>query len=164
MKKLFLFKGAGKSCRQLEDFTLIDDDLFNELNKYKWRLVHGYAERREYLSDGKDGFKTIYLHRLVNKTPYGYETDHVNGNRLDNRKENLRSVTSSQNKMNHRNRKDNKSGFPGVWYDRNRDKWVAELMKDGKKVFMKRFDSQEQAKAARITIEEVYFRDYRYIR
>ena len=57
------------------------------------------------------------IHRLVMNTPKGMHIDHINGNGLDNRKENLRLCTPSQNAMNKRLRYDSSSGFKGVQYD-----------------------------------------------
>tara|TARA_R110002110_G_scaffold393541_1_gene607347 strand:- start:32 stop:664 length:633 start_codon:yes stop_codon:yes gene_type:complete len=57
------------------------------------------------------------IHRLVTNAPKGMDVDHINGNGLDNRKENLRLCTRSQNAMNKKLRRDSSSGFKGVHYD-----------------------------------------------
>jgi hypothetical protein len=72
--------------------------------------------------------------------------DHLNGNPLDNRRENLR-VCSFKNNI--RNRvllnKNNSSGFRGVSWDRFRGKWVAQLMYNRKHIYLGRFDKKEEA-------------------
>jgi hypothetical protein len=82
---------VGKS-----QWAIIDTEDFPLVKEYKWSLTKtGYAQN----------FKTkTWMHRLVNKTPEGYETDHINGNPLDNRRENLRSATRQENKWNSRER------------------------------------------------------------
>ncbi len=65
------------------------------------------------------------MHRLVAKTSEGMDTDHINGDRLDNRKKNLRSCFHKENVRNQqRAHKDNESSvYKGVCFDRNRKKW-----------------------------------------
>lgn len=139
-------------------FATVDDDLFGFLNQWKWHLGKGgYAYRRRYLKDGKRSFESIYMHRLINKTPVGFQTDHVNRNKLDNRKDNLRTVTSTQNKINIGIKRNNTSGYKGVWFDKTRNKWVSELMLNQRKVFMKRFSDKEEAITARLQAEKEYF-------
>lgn len=72
--------------------AIVDDEDFEYLNKFKWLFA-------EYAVTYKEG-KIIRMHRLVNNTPDGFVTDHINRNKLDNRKENLRSVTTKQNNQN----------------------------------------------------------------
>lgn len=99
MKKIKLTQGK---------YALVDDDDFEELNKYKWCYIGcGYAVR----SVGKRLHqKTVYMHRVIMNTPKGYETDHINHDRLDNRKCNLKVCTPCENQRNQP--KPNKHGFP----------------------------------------------------
>ena len=63
------------------EFALVDDDDYEWLNQWKWSLgTHGYACRYEHniLSNGKKRKIHILMHRLVNKTPTGLLTDHIN--------------------------------------------------------------------------------------
>jgi hypothetical protein len=86
------------------------------VDRYKWHLsTTGYAVWRGV----KDGEKqTIRLHRLINNTPDGMFTDHINHNRLDNRRENLRTVTASENM---RNLTDQGKGY---YFDNRKRRWV----------------------------------------
>jgi len=63
------------------------------------------------------------MHRLLIGTPKGLETDHRNRNKLDNRRKNLRIVDRSQNSLNTKIRNDNKSGYKGVFWRADRNKW-----------------------------------------
>lgn len=66
--------------------------------------------------------------------PSGYEVDHINGDRLDDRIENLRLATSSQNTWNQRLRTDNTSGFKGIRWEESRGRWRVYCAVNGKRV------------------------------
>ncbi len=138
---------------------MVDDEDFDFLNQWKWHHTKGYATRRKYFGkkNGKQIFKDIYMHRLLSKTPDGFLTDHVDRNGLNNRKKNLRHVTSSQNGMNTGLRKDNTSGYKGVWFDKSRKKWVAEIMVDRKKILIGRYRDIKVAINKRTEAEKIYF-------
>ena len=81
-------------------YTIIDDEDYSWLSQWKWYLSgSGYAVR--HVSCEK-GYHSVYMHRLIlNLTsPNVLQTDHINGDRLDNRRCNLRAVTRSQNAQN----------------------------------------------------------------
>lgn len=82
-------------------FAMVDDADFDHLNQRKWCLSrpNGYAVRME---GGRKTKITIYMHRAILKPSPGMQVDHINGNRLDNRRENLRTCTSAENNMNRR--------------------------------------------------------------
>lgn len=78
-------------------FTKVDDEDFEYLNQWKWRFSgNGYAIRTE----PKSGKKKILLHRFLVNTPKGMFTDHINGDRLDNQKVNIRYCTKTENNRN----------------------------------------------------------------
>jgi hypothetical protein len=143
-------------------FTLVDEEDFNYLNQWKWHLGKGgYAYRRKYLSDGKDGFVSVYMHRLLLNPPPGMEIDHINGNGLDNHRANLRIVTHQQNSINHKVRCDNQSGLSGVYFDKHRKKWVSEMWLDTQKIFGARFEYFDDAVLIRSVLEDIYFGKYK---
>ena len=81
------------------------------------------------------------------------QIDHINGNREDNRLENLRVVTASANCRNQRLRQNNRSGVMGVHWDRQHGKWVARIeLAEGRK-FLGRFTTKADAVAARKSAE-----------
>ena len=98
--------------------------LFDEVDQSivdsrKWHINNnGYAVWRG-LSNGKKS--TIRLHRLINDTPKGMFTDHINHNRLDNRQCNLRACTQSENM---RNKTDQGKGY---WFQKQNNNWVVEI-------------------------------------
>ena len=75
------------------------------------------------------------------------ETDHRNGNGLDNRRRNLRSATRAQNRHNSKRRKDNTSGFKGVSHDVNKG-WKAYLYLDSKQYYLGSYETPEEAATA----------------
>lgn len=74
----------------------------------------------------------LLMHRIINDTPKGLETDHKNRNTLDNRCSNLRSATHSENGRNRKLQYDNTSGFRGVHWRKDRGKFRAQVKVNGK--------------------------------
>lgn len=107
------------------------------------------------------GSKNFMVHRLVAihflPNIYGKdEVDHVNRNQQDNRVYNLRWCSSSENKLNTKIRKDNISGVKGVFFDKERNKWRANV-KIYKQLHSKRFNTKDEAIEYRNKmVEEVY--------
>lgn len=99
-------------------------------------------------------------HRLVWLYHFGkwpdMELDHINGDRNDNRIENLREVTRQQNLFNSVS-KGGTSKYKGVSWDKNRNKWVAQYMLDRKHYYIGRYDTEELAREAYIkTVTKVH--------
>lgn len=146
MKKIYLSK-YGKA-RNKKLYTLVDDENFDELNKYNWSLTYGsggryYAIRLNYINKKRD--KWILLHRFLLNAPRNKEVDHINGNGLDNRKINIRLCTSAQNSWNTKKHKDNTSGHKGVSWDKFRSKWIAQMNFLGEHIFLGRFENKADA-------------------
>ena len=88
------------------------------------------------------------LHRLIMNTPKGMQTDHINGDTLDNRKQNLRICTAAENQRNRGPTKNNKSGFKGVrWHIRDK-KWCAAIRHEGINIHIGYFKDKEEAASA----------------
>lgn len=100
------------------------------------------------------GNAKIYMHRAIAERmagqpiPDGYEVDHINGNRLDNRRENLRLVTHSQNMMNASSRQNRSSKYKGVSWDKVNRRWRAVIFLNKKQTSLGRHDSEEAAAKA----------------
>ena len=140
MKKIKLTKGYE---------TLVDDEDFSYLNQWKWHYdsITGYAKR--HFNNGRN----FYLHRFVNKTPIGFHTDHINRNKLDNRRTNLRTVTRSKNQHNMGMFKNNTSGYKGVSWSKVMNKWESYIWNDNKKIKLGYFDSITRANSVRKNAE-----------
>lgn len=121
------------------NFTLVSNEDYDHLNQFKWYLSFlnkekslFYAKRTDY-SKGKKNRKTITLHRylmsliLKRKLKRNEFVDHINGNSLDNRRENLRIVTHKQSNMNRAAERNSISKYKGVCplYNNSKKPWRA---------------------------------------
>lgn len=119
--------------------------------KYAAGSVIGTEGKDGYLQGNVLGIK-FQLHRLA--WFYHYEShpsgciDHIDGNKQNNRIENLRIADKSQNGANRGPQKNNKSGFKGVYWDNRSQRWVACVKKNKKTIFVKYFKSKLEAAQA----------------
>jgi predicted HNH restriction endonuclease len=124
-------------------FAIVDTEDFEYLNQWKWSYTNtGYAYRNVRV-DGKYDH-VIMMHRLLNKTPDGLVTDHINRNKLDNRKANLRSATKRENSLNTERNKNNTSGEKGVVKGKN-NRWKAQIFYNYKNYFIGIYDTKNEA-------------------
>jgi len=94
------------------------------------------------------------------KPENGDVIDHINGDKLDNRIENLRLVTVSQNGMNRKVSRSNTSGYVGVTFCKDSQKWNASLYEDNNHVYLGTFQTKEEAVSARKAAEELYHGEF----
>ena len=124
MKKIQL--GGHKRGSQIRGYALVDDDVFDRLKRYKWSIDKaGYAIRQwgTHFRVRRILMAREILGILEKKDLF---TDHINGDRLDNRCENLRIATRLENNRNQTIlRKNNSTGFKGVYLDKRRKKFEA---------------------------------------
>lgn len=152
MEKIYLCgkKGHGQ-------YALVDGVWFDYLNQFRWYLdSFGYALRND--ANGKP----VRMHVEVVGTPKGKYTDHINRDRLDNRSENLRIVTMSQNMHNRPKQANNTSGYKGVILDKrlehtSRRKWLASLQINGKPIRLGYHHTAEEAHRAVQTAEKMRY-------
>ena len=141
MKKIKLTRGRE---------TLVDDDDFQKFYKYlglSWCCSsHGYATASKMENRVTTNF---YLHRLVVGAKRGEMVDHINHDKLDNRKENLRLCTPAQNNWNRKVKKSKRTGYIGVWKDYGkRYGFSAMITVNGKRTYLGRFNTKEKAALA----------------
>ena len=125
--------------------AIIDFVDFERLGRFKWSFkqskYHGYAVRQV------KGIRH-WLHKEV--LGAGGLVDHRNGDRLDNRRENLRPSDNASNQRAYRRKSDGKTSvYRGVSWDTERVRWVASIEVDGVKQFVGRFPTEEDAARAR---------------
>lgn len=137
--------------------SLVDNEDFEMLSKKRWRYDRstGYA-KRQIMKKGV--YTIIYLHRVINKTPIGWNTDHINRNKLDNRKSNLRTVTQTQNMHNVGMFKTNTSGFKGVSWNKVMNKWESYIWNNNKKINLGYFEDILKAFSIRKQAELIYWK------
>ena len=105
---------------------------------------HGYATINIHLGGGK--YKREYLHRHL--LPGFKQVDHINGDRLDNRVENLRGCNNEENNRNKGPNKKNKSGYKGVHFNKSTGKWIAQITVNYKCKHLGSFNTAEEATLA----------------
>lgn len=124
---------VGRSAIDGEDVSLVEG--------YPWRLSsHGYANARV-------GNGVVYLHRLVMGNPDGM-VDHINGDKLDNRKANLRVVDAAGNAQNRNVFGGRYSKHRGVTRNKRTGKWIAQARLRGKQVNIGTFNTEIDAARA----------------
>lgn len=108
--------------------AIVDKRDFKHLSRFCWYWHDGYARRLVWKGSA------ILMHREILGANGDELCDHINGNRMDNRRDNLRIATRTQNSQNQKIRSDNSSGYKGVsWSSRNK-KWMAQIQVNKKKI------------------------------
>jgi len=119
-------------------YTIVDDIDYTYLRLFRWHLTEdGYAERSPV------GARK--MHRFILNADDGQIVDHINGDKIDNRRCNLRIASASGNVVNRGINKNNTSGERGVSFDKRRAKWRAEIRSNSKKKFLGEFETVELA-------------------
>lgn len=132
--------------------TLIDKEDIPKVINDKW-----CRDKNGYVKNSKQG----YLHRiLLGET--NLFIDHINGDKLDNRKRNLRICNNADNLKNIvKLPKNNTSGILGVRFREDRNKWYAEIQCNKEKIYLGSFSSLEEAIKARLNGELKFFGKYK---
>jgi hypothetical protein len=122
----------------------VDKEDFEFLSQWDWSAIKGrntfYAIRSAH-----DESKPIYMHREILSA---FRVDHADGDGLNNRRLNLRDSDCSQNAWNQKKKSNNTSGFKGVTWDKNREKWITHIGFHRKMYFLGRFSTAEEAARA----------------
>ncbi len=131
----------------------IDIDDIDKVKEYRWSL-----DNHGYIVNGKMRFR---LHRFIMNAPKGKVVDHINGDKLDNRKCNLRICIQADNMKNQKKRKNNKSGYTGVHWYKAKNKWQVYIKINYKRLHLGYYDDLEEAIKVRKEAEKKYFGEYR---
>lgn len=123
--------------------AIVDDEDYGMFAQHRWYMANiGYAMRRPWKAPCQ------YLHRLIAGAKKGEFVDHLNGNKLDCRRCNLRIATRSQNQMNRGVQRNNSLGLKGISFDKRRGKFYARIVTEGVKTHLGTFSTKEEAKIA----------------
>lgn len=136
--------------------ALVDDEDYEWLNQWNWFSAKGYACRNSKWVNGKR--TQIYMHREIIKTPDGMYTDHINWNKSDNRKSNLRVCTQAQNTYNRK--RYNKNGYRGVYWQPSMKKWGATICINGEPKYLGYHSDIKDAAIAYNNAAMEYFGDF----
>ena len=124
--------------------TVVDDEDFEYLSKWKWSYSSsGYAVRQ-------NKGKLVSMHRQIIKPKKRLVVDHINGDKLDNTRKNLRICTVSQNCHNSNVHKDSRTGLKGVTFEKQQvnKPWRARIMVRGEKTDLGLFKTKQGAHKA----------------
>lgn len=124
--------------------AIVDSADLNRLTPFAWHLCGGYAKTRCTVNGRR---LYIYMHRLVLGAESGTQVDHINRDRLDNRRSNLRLASHVQQCGNVGMSRNNTSGFKGVHQARS-GRWVARIGIDHRNVCLGTFDDPAEAARA----------------
>ena len=139
-----------------------DKEDYDLIKKYFWFVNNNDYVKASYLADGTKLDKTIRMHILVkNSDPEKYDVDHINHKITDNRKENLRVVLHNENLMNTKLYSNNTTGVKGVYWDKNRKKWMVCITAYKHTYHLGRFDNFDDAVRVRKEAELKYHGEYR---
>ena len=133
--------------------TFVDDEDYVYLSQWKWCYHCGYARRRE-------GKNTVHMHRILLNCPDGFEGDHINRNKLDNQKCNLRIVTRQQNVFNRDAFRNSVSEYKGVTWHKGDQRWHAQIRHNNQLLFLGAFNEEKIAAAAYNFYAKKYFGGY----
>ena len=143
-------------------FALVDDCDYEYLSQWNWCYdPKGYAMRG---SGTRANQHMVYMHRVVAKRAglriTRKQVDHRDEDGINNQRNNLRVATTSQNMSNRGPQKNNTSGHKGVWWDKSRSKWCAEITVKQKKHYLGRFINKQDAARAYKLAAEKYFGEF----
>jgi hypothetical protein len=129
---------------------LVDDCDYERLCEFCWFLNKGYAVTN-IRHNGKQ--KKQSMHRLImNVTDPKIFVDHINQNKIDNRRENLRLCTCAENQRNRGASKNSQSGIKGLCYCKQNNRWIAHI-KLNNKSHKKSFSCKKYPDAKELAIQ-----------
>jgi len=140
-------------------YAIIDDNDFQWLSQYRWSVAGG-AKKDGYYAAYRGDNELAYMHRLIMDAPAGVEVDHINRNRLDNRRSNLRLCDSHQNKLNTKLRSDNITGCKGLRWRNDVKSWRVNVKIRGKEIHIGYFKKKRDAIRARKEAEIIYYGEF----
>ena len=146
--------------------TVIDDCCKNRLSNHNWHAMYShnnipYAATNIKLENGKQ--YSLKMHRFILglEKGDGKFVDHIDGNSLNNKHENLRIVTPAQNAMNRKTNKNNKVGYKGVHYYKTTKKYVALIRCNRKRYHLGYYDTAYEAHLAYSQKAKELFGEYK---
>ncbi len=126
-------------------FAIVDADDYERLAQHKW---YASGKKGQYCAQRMDHGSLVLMSHEIIDVPKGMVCDHINHNRLDNRKCNLRSCTYSQNAQNRLPRKHCSSRYKGVSWDKNNLKWKATICYQYELIHIGYYDYEQDAAIA----------------
>jgi hypothetical protein len=126
--------------------ALVDDGDYGLVIQHKWYAAE--LKRHWYAVRSGQNHRMIFLHREIMNASAGVQVDHINGNGLDCRRENLRLCTPAENNRNSSKPRSNTSGYKGVTWHKRGAKWQAAISWNRKSIHLGLFSDPETAARA----------------
>lgn len=139
--------------------TLVDDEDYDFLNKFKWRVAcynHTNYARRTLWIKGENKSISLHMHRVIINPPKGMQVDHIDHNGLNNQKHNLRICSEQQN---HRNKKP-LGKYIGISWVKEYQKWRSYISINGKQIWLGAYSDAETAARVRDNASKKYFGEF----
>ena len=148
--------GIGYTSNNEEFWFDLDD--YSKIKDYCWCV----GSKGSIITNDENG-NTLLLHRVIlDIDDLNIQIDHIKHRRYDNRKSQLRIVDNGKNQMNTRIRADNTSGYKGISWNKNLNKWYAYINVNKKRIHLGFYSEFNDAVAARKSAEEKYHGEYSY--
>lgn len=131
--------------------ALVDDEDFEQINRFSWYVGNGYAR-----SGSRENM--LHMHRLIMKPSNDKVVDHIDGDRLNNKRSNLRICTQKENLKNRKKQKDSGNTYKGVKYKKG--KYECSIIVENKFIFIGIFEDEIHAVNAYNYYSEIYFGNF----
>jgi hypothetical protein len=141
--------------------AFIDKDDFDKVKDYAWWSDYDKVLDSFYAKGWIDG-KNIRMHRLILNVPTNTIVDHKDHNTLNNKKNNLRLCTQSQNCQNKRMQSDNSTGYKGVYLEKKTNKYRSKIRINGKLKHLGYYSTAIEAYTAYKTVAEKIHGEFYY--
>jgi len=141
--------------------AIVDASRYEWLMQWKWYALYDPKLDQYYAERGLPSNQTMKMHAAILNPPPGRRADHINGNTLDNRYDNLRPSTHRQNGINTKLRKDNTSGCRGISWDKSRQRFQVHITVNNIQINLGRYKELSDAQAAYEVAAEKLHGEYR---
>lgn len=156
--KFIQLGGNRYKDKPIRGYTMVDNEDFDFLSEFDWYIHNGYACCHIKQQDGQ--YKTTRMARLIMNASIGQLVDHIDRDKLNNQRNNLRFANKSINSLNRDLQSNNKSGFRGVHFEKQTNKWRAELHSYDKHIRLGRFVDPKEAALAYNKAAKEFFGDF----